>query len=241
MFNDGVGVVIFIIILQIIRNGTDKVSFGEVVMLFFQEVIGGIVFGFAIGYVTYRLLKSIDDYGTEVMITLSMVMGGYYLANILHVSGPLAMVIAGLFTGSRSKNLAMSHTTEIYVDKFWELVDVIMNAVLFVLIGLRLMVLDYNNIYLIIGLLTVPIVLFSRYFSIRLPLFVLRKWIDFNKEDQLLMTWGGLRGGLSKAMALSLTSESHKDLIVFITYIIVLFSILVQGLTVGRFARRLYS
>jgi len=168
-------------------------------------------------------------------------MGGYYVANILHVPGPLAMVVAGLFTGSRSKELAMSDTTELYVDKFWELIDVIMNAVLFVLIGLRLIVLDYNNIYLIIGLFTVPIVLFSRYFSIRLPLFILRKWVDFNKKDQLLMTWGGLRGGLSIAMALSLASEANKDLIVFITYVMVLFSILVQGLTVGRFARRLYS
>ncbi len=241
LFNDGIGVVIFIVILQVIRKGVDNVSLGEVAMLFVREAIGGIIFGFAIGYFTYRLLKSIDHYQIEVMITLSMVMGGYYLATILHVSGPLAMVVAGLFTGSRSKEFAMSHTTELYVDKFWELIDVIMNAILFVLIGLRLMVLDYNNTYLLIGLATVPIVLFSRYFSIRLPLFILRKWVDFSKKDQLLMTWGGLRGGLSIAMALSLASEPNKDLIVFITYIMVLFSILVQGLSVGKFAKRLYA
>jgi len=241
LFNDGIGVVVFITILQIIRSGAENISFGDVALLFLQEAVGGIVFGLVIGYVTYRLLKSIDHYQIEVMITLSMVMGGYYLATLLHVSGPLAMVVAGLFTGNRSKEFAMSDTTELYVDKFWELIDVIMNAILFVLIGLRLMVLDYRDSYLVIALVAIPIVLFARYFSIALPVLVLGKRVDFNRKDRLLMTWGGLRGGLSIAMALSLAGEPNKDLIVFITYIVVLFSIVIQGLTVGKFAKGLYS
>ena len=241
LFNDGIGVVIFIIILQVVHNGVEHVSFGNVFILFLREAVGGLAFGFAIGYITYYLLKAIDHYETEVMITIAMVMGGYYLASKLHVSGPLAMVVAGLFTGSRIKQYAMSSTTGLYVDRFWELIDAIMNAVLFVLIGLRLMVLDYTNTYLFIGLFAIPIVLLARYISIKIPLFISRKWVDLDRRGQLLMTWGGLRGGLSIAMALSLSNETHKDLIVFITYIIVLFSILVQGLTVEKFAKRLYS
>jgi monovalent cation:H+ antiporter, CPA1 family len=241
LFNDGIGVVIFIIILQIIHNGVEHVSFGNVFILFLQEAVGGLALGFAIGYIAYYLLKSIDHYETEVIITVAMVMGGYYLASKLHVSGPLAMVVTGLFTGSRIRQFAMSSTTGLYVDKFWELIDAIMNAILFVLIGLRLMVLDYSNTYLFIGLFAIPIVLLARYISIKLPLFISKKWVDLDKRGQLLMTWGGLRGGLSIAMALSLSNETHKDMIVFITYIIVLFSILVQGLTVEKFAKRLYS
>ncbi|HEY6976213.1 MAG TPA: sodium:proton antiporter [Chitinophagaceae bacterium] len=240
LFNDGIGVVIFLIILQIINEGVNNVSFGEVVLLFIRQAIGGLLFGLVIGYITFILLKPIDHYETEVMMTIAMVIGGYYLANKLHVSGPLAIVVAGLFTGSRIRYYAMSDTTSLYLDKFWELIDVLMNAVLFVLIGLRLMVLDYKNIYLFTGILAIPIVLFARYISIRIPVLLSKKWIRLDKRGQLLMTWGGLRGGLAIAMALSISTE-HKDMIVFITYIVVLFSILVQGLTVGRFARRLYS
>jgi CPA1 family monovalent cation:H+ antiporter len=240
LFNDGIGVVIFTIILQVIRNGAGNISFGDVALLFIQEAIGGLAFGFVIGYSAYLLLKTIDHYETEVMITIAMVMGGYYLASKLHISGPLAMVVAGLFTRSHTKGRAMSKESGLYLDKFWELIDVIMNAILFVLIGLRLMLLDYNYAFLIVGVLAIPIVLISRYISIRLPVFISRK-IKLGRKDLLLMTWGGLRGGLSIAMALSLAREPFKDMLVFITYIVVLFSILVQGLTVGRFAKRLYS
>jgi CPA1 family monovalent cation:H+ antiporter len=240
LFNDGIGVVVFIIILEIIQRGVETVSFTDVVLLFVREALGGLAFGFIIGYLTYLLLKSIDHYETEVMITIAMVMGGYYLANLLQISGPLAMVVAGLFTESRMKH-AMSSTTTLYVDKFWELIDAIMNAILFVLIGLRLMLLDYKNIYLLLGIVVIPIVLVARYLSISLPLFLSKRQRVFNKKDQLLMVWGGLRGGLSIAMALSVPQNMHKDLLVFITYIVVLFSILVQGLTVGKFATRLYK
>jgi len=241
LFNDGIGVVMFLIIMQVINTGIDQISFSQVLLLFVREAIGGLLFGFVLGYIAFYLLKSIDHYETEVMITIAMVMGGYYLATKLHVSGPLAMVVAGLFTESRIRNFAMSSTTGLYVDKFWEIVDVLMNAVLFVLIGLRLMVLDYENIYLFTGIIAIPIVLMARYASIRLPLLFSKKWVVLDKRGQLLMTWGGLRGGLAIAMALSISNDANKDMIVFITYIVVVFSILVQGLTVGRFARRLYK
>lgn len=241
LFNDGIGVVVFIIILQALQQGIEDVSVGEIVLLFVREAIGGLAFGFILGFIMYVLLRSIDNYETEVMLTVAMVMGGYYLANLSGVSGPLAMVVAGLFTGNRTKRYAMSNTSQSYLEKFWQLIDVIMNAILFVLIGLTFILLDYKHIYIIISLLAVPIVLISRYISIRLPVLLLKKWVAFERKDQLLMTWGGLRGGLSIAMALSLSDGMHKDLMVFVTYIIVLFSILVQGLTVGKLAKGLYT
>jgi CPA1 family monovalent cation:H+ antiporter len=240
LFNDGVGVVIFTIILQIIRLGVDKISVAEVAVLFAQEALGGILFGLLLGYATFRLLRSIDNYETEVMITIAVVMGGYYLASMLHVSGPLAIVVAGLFTGNKAREEAMSKTTETYIFKFWELIDVIMNAILFVLIGLRMMVLDFSYTALVISLIAIPVILFSRYVAITIPAALLGKRSGIERKHVLLLVWGGLRGGLSIAMALALSREEAKDLIVFITYIVVLFSILVQGLTVGRLANKLF-
>ena len=242
LFNDGVGVVIFLTLLEISRRGVDSVSAGEIAGLFAQEAVGGIVFGLGIGISLFYLLRSIDHYQTEIMITLAAVMGGYSLANTLHVSGPLAIVVAGLFTGDKAKGAAMSHTTQEYIERFWELVDVILNAVLFVLIGFRLITLDFNWLYVGVGLAAIVIELVGRYVSIRIPLLLSHKWIYSDFQDTKMMTWGGLRGGLSIAMALSIPeSFASKDLIVFITYIVVLFSILVQGLTLERVARRLYN
>ncbi|MBD0285057.1 MAG: sodium:proton antiporter [Flavisolibacter sp.] len=240
LFNDGIGVVIFISILDIIRSGEETFHAGRAGWLLMQEAGGGILFGLVLGYLMFYLLRSIDDYETEVIITLAGVMGGYLLANRLHISGPLAMVTAGLFTGSRAKAEAMSETTELYVDKFWELVDVLMNAILFVLIGLRLMLLDFNWKHLLAGLLAIPLVLIARYLSMRIPLLMLQKWVEVDRKATVLMTWGGLRGGLSIAMALSLARTDPKEIIVFITYIVVLFSIMVQGLTLERLVKRLY-
>jgi len=239
LFNDGIGIVLFISILEIIRTNSGF-HMSDFLILLFREAGGGILFGWALGYVMYLLMKSIDDYQTEVIITLAGVMGGYFLANQLHISGPLAMVVAGLFTGSRSKDLAMSETTELYVDKFWELIDVLMNAILFVLIGLQLITLEYNKNFFIIGLLAIPIILCSRYLAIRVPQLLLRKWINLDRKAIFLMTWGGLRGGLSIAMALSLKYAEQKDMFVFVTYIVVLFSIMVQGLSMGKLARSFY-
>jgi CPA1 family monovalent cation:H+ antiporter len=241
LFNDGIGVVLFISLTQIIRMGIEQVSFLDIVLLLAREVAGGLAFGLLIGYFTYRLLKSIDHYQTEIMITLGMVMGGYYAAQLMHISGPLAMVVAGLFTGGRVKAIAMSDVTGRYIDKFWELIDVLMNGLLFVLIGLEIMLLDFSWAYLLAGLLAIPVVLLSRYLALRLPLLFTLQRSEFSARSVGLMTWGGLRGGLSVAMALSLSGSVPKEQFVFMTYTVVVFSILVQGLTVGRLARRLYA
>jgi len=241
LFNDGIGVVLFLSLLEIYREGLEHFGFTDIVVLLVKEAGGGILFGLLLGYVMFRLLKSIDEYETEVIITLAGVMGGYLLANQLHISGPLAMVVAGLFTGSKAKQSAMSETTELYVDKFWELIDVLMNALLFVLIGLRLMILDFSASFLLIGLLVIPAVILARWIAIRLPLFITKKSKAFDSKDVTLLVWGGLRGGLSIAMALSLARSPEKDMVVFITYVIVLFSILVQGLTLGKMAKKLYN
>ncbi len=159
LFNDGIGVVIFLFLLEVITLGTESLSFGSTALLLVQEIGGGILFGWLLGFVSYRMMKKIDHYQSEILITLAIVVGGYTMAQALHFSGPLAMVVAGLFMGSRSKEDAMSDTTELYVYKFWELIDVLMNAILFVLIGLELLTLEFNSNYLIAGLIAIPITL----------------------------------------------------------------------------------
>lgn len=243
LFNDGVGVVIFFTILEIARLGVANVTVGDVFTLFIQEAVGGIVFGLGLGWIMFKLLKSIDDYEVEVMITLALVMGGYLIAQQLHTSGPLAMVVAGLFMGSGGlKQDAMSETTELYVDKFWELIDVLMNAVLFVLIGLEILILEFRPYFFLAGFGAIVIVLLARFGVIHFLVRISKKWVAVDKEAPLLMTWGGLRGGLSIAMALSLPSEwEAKPYIVFITYSVVLFSIIVQGLTLEKVVKRVYK
>lgn len=242
LFNDGVGVVLFSSIYQLVLNGTDSVSGGEIALLFVQEAGGGILFGLALGYFLFLLLRSINHYQTEVIITVAGVMGGYLLAQKLHISGPLAMVVAGLLVGgSTAKADAMSKVTEEYIDKFWELVDGILNALLFVLIGLELLVIDIKFTQWTIYLLVVLIVLLSRYLAILIPFALARRWLDLDKKAPIMLTWGGLRGGLSIAMALSISQEiPQKDFIVTITYAVVLFSVIGQGLTMEPLIRRLY-
>jgi len=240
LFNDGIGVVLFLSLFEIITIGGENISSWEISVLLIKEIGGGILFGWLLGLVGYRMMKKIDHYQTEILITLAMVMGGYMLAQWLHISGPLAMVVAGLFTGSRSKEQAMSNTTGLYIDKFWELIDVLMNAILFVLIGLELLTLEFNLNYLLTGLVAIPVTLFARYISLLLPASLFKRFIKTDKKTVWLMTWGGLRGGLSIAMALSLTDPLPKDQFVFMIYMIVLFSIIVQGLTVGKLVKRLF-
>jgi CPA1 family monovalent cation:H+ antiporter len=240
LFNDGIGVVLFLSLLEIITMGTDNIEFWPIVLLLVKEIGGGILFGYLLGLAGYSMLKKIDHYQTEILITLAMVMGGYMLAQTMHLSGPLAMVVAGLITGNHSRAYAMSNTTELYIFKFWELIDVLMNAILFVLIGLELLTLEFNVYYLLEGIAAIIITLIARYFSLLLPAGIFKKYINTDKKTVQLMTWGGLRGGLSIAMALSLTHPLPKNQFVFIIYIVVLFSIIVQGLTVGRFVKKLF-
>ena len=239
LFNDGVGVVIFLTIYAIAKGG-GEFSFVHVAEMFAVEVLGGIILGLLLGWVTYRLMKSIDNYDVEVIITIAAVMGGTLLAQKLHMSAPLAMVACGLMVGNDTmRNTAMSEVTETYVDKFWELIDVLLNTLLFVLIGMEMLVLTFEEDYIIAGLLGIPIVLLCRYLSLWVPITFFSKKLDFVPKTNLIMTWGGLRGGISIALALSLTASMHKELFLVITYIIVVFSIIGQGLTVGPLIKRL--
>jgi len=240
LFNDGVGVVIFVAIYGIASKGMDHFSMWHTLLEFVQEVGGGLLLGGILGYGAYILLKAIDDYDTEVIITIAAVMGGTLLAQKLHISAPLAMVTAGLIVGNDTiRQNSMSETTELYVDKFWELVDVLLNTILFVMIGMELLVLTFEKEYFLAGVLAIPALLFARYLSLLLPIKFYAKKLDFIKNTNLIMTWGGLRGGISIALALSLTHEMNRDLFLVMTYTVVVFSIIGQGLTVGKLIKKL--
>ena len=238
LFNDGVGVVIFLVIFKIAQQGLGAMSFGDVGLLFIEEVIGGLVLGLLAGWGAFRLMKVIDNYETEVIITLALVMGISALAHYLHVSGPLAVVVAGIFLGNKAPKIAWSETTHAYVDKFWELIDVLLNAILFVLIGLELLVISMNNEYLMFGLLGIPVALLARYLALAGPVAIFREKLDFIPKTNLIMTWGGIRGGISIALALSLEPQMERELFLTVTYVIVVFSIVAQGLTIGSLVKR---
>ncbi|TDD97017.1 cation:proton antiporter [Flavobacterium cellulosilyticum] len=238
LFNDGVAVVVFISILQLAKTG-DEISITNVLTFFGKEALGGILMGGILGWIAYKIIASIDNYNLEVLITLALVMGGYSLAHYIHVSGPLAMVIAGLITGNHGKRLGMSNITAEYVDKFWELIDEILNALLFVLIGLELLVIKVNNTLFLVSSIIIIAALVIRYVSIFIPSILIRLKEKITRKTILILTWGGLRGGISIALALSIPTELGKDIWVTITYIIVCFSILVQGLTIGKVVNRL--
>lgn len=240
LFNDGVGVVVFLTIFAIAAKPDAAIELSDIARLFGQEVIGGIVLGLFLGWITYRLMKSIDNYEIEVILTLATVMGGTMLAHQFHLSAPLAMVTAGLIVGNDTvRNSAMSETTEAYVDKFWELIDVLLNTVLFVMIGMEMLILTLEGKYIYAGLLAIPIILLCRYISLFIPIKFFEKRLDFVPKTNLIMTWGGLRGGISIALALSLTAEMHRELFLVITYVVVVVSIVGQGLTVGPIIKRL--
>ncbi len=234
LFNDGVAVVVFLVIMGIVTGGHD-VTAGHIMLLFVKEAIGGVLFGLAIGWLAYRMLKSVDNYQVEVLLTLALVMGGYAFAHAIHVSGPIAMVVAGIFIGNRGRLFAMSENTREHLDSFWELMDEILNAVLFLLIGLEILVLTIKGNYLIAGLIMIPVVLFARFISVGIPVTFMRRIRDFSPHAVKIMTWGGLRGGISVALALSLPNGPEREALLTVTYIIVIFSILVQGLTIERF------
>lgn len=233
LFNDGVGVVVFIVLLDIV-GGEHEIDAVQVLLFFLQEVVGGAVFGLATGFLVYWMLKSVDNYPVEILLTMALVTGTYALAETLHLSAPLAVVVAGLLIGNQGRALAMSEKTCEHLDSFWELVDEILNAVLFVLIGLEILVLQFNLSYLLAGLAAIPLVLAARWVSVGIPISLLRLRREFSPNVVKIMTWGGLRGGISVALALSLPAGPERDVILAITYTVVVFSILVQGMTIGR-------
>ncbi len=239
LFNDGVGVVIFLTIFKIARKGLNSFHFNEVLKLFGVEVLGGIALGLLLGWLAYKMMKEIDNFDTEVMITLALVMGGTILAHKIHVSAPLTMVTAGLVIGNDTvRNNAMSEITEAYVDKFWELLDVLLNTVLFVMIGMELLVISFKLDYIIAGVIAIIIVLISRYLSVKPLLAYFERKIKFIPKTDFIMTWGGLRGGISIALALTIPQNMNRELFLVMTYMIVVFSILVQGLTLSRLVQK---
>ncbi|MDP6559721.1 MAG: sodium:proton antiporter [Candidatus Binatia bacterium] len=233
LFNDGVGVVMFIVLLDL-ASGEHHVDATGVALLFAKETLGGLLLGLAVGFLAFQMLKSVDSYPVEILITLALTMGGYVLAEVLHLSAPIAIVVAGLLIGNHGRSLAMSERTCDHLDTFWELIDEILNAVLFVLIGLEVLILQFTTGYLLAGMLAVPIVLAARLVSVGIPVSLLRLRREFSPKIIRILTWGGLRGGISVALALSLPTGIERDVILAITYIVVIFSITVQGLTIGR-------
>ena len=237
LFNDGVAVVAFLILLGIATGG-EHVTVGAVMEMFMKEALGGVVFGLGLGLGAFWMLRGVYDYPVAIMVTLALVTGGYDLAEVVHVSAPIAMVVAGLIIGNHGRNRGMPEVTRYHLDIFWELVDEVLNAVLFVLIGLEVLVVVYTRAHLIASLIAIPIVLAARFVSVGLPLGLLRRWQGFSTKAVTILTWGGLRGGVSVALALSLPAGYDRNYIVPITYAVVAFSIIVQGLTIGRLLAR---
>jgi CPA1 family monovalent cation:H+ antiporter len=236
LFNDGVGVVIFSLLLGMLADGAAP-TVGHALELLAHEAGGGLLFGLAVGYITFRLLKSVDNYQVEVLLTLAAVTGGYALASHLHVSGPLAMVVVGLMTGNHGRRLAMSDTTRRYVDMFWELLDEILNAVLFVLIGMEVLVITFSTSIFLAAGVAIIVTLLARLITVGAPVGLLGGIFKLPHGSWQVLSWGGLRGGISVALALSLPSGPERDTILALTYCIVVFSILGQGLTIGRVVR----
>lgn len=238
LFNDGVAVVVFLVLLGI-ATGQSEATFSSISSLFFQEAIGGAVYGLVIGGLCFYMLRSVNNYQVEVLLSLALVMGGYALAILLHLSGPIAMVVAGLLIGNHGRSFAMSDSTREHLDMFWELIDEVLNAILFLLIGLELLVLVYHTEYFIAAIVLIPVVLLSRFISVGVSIKLMKNSRAFSPGAIRLLTWGGLRGGISVALALSLPHGAQRETILAITYVLVIFSILVQGLSLGSLAKKI--
>ena len=238
LFNDGVGVVIFVILLAMATSGGNALTLGDITFLFLREALGGAALGLAAGAVAFWALRSIDEYNLEVIITLALVTVTYEVAHMLHTSGPIAVVVAGLLIGNHGTRLAMSETTREHLTNFWTLIDEILNAVLFLLIGLEVIIISTTPGLMWVSLIAIPLVLGARFVAVAVPIGVFGLFRDFTKGAIPVLTWGGLRGGISVALALSLPNGDEKDAIVTVCYTVVVFSILVQGLTIGKLVQR---
>ncbi len=238
LFNDGVGVVLFLVIFNI-ANASEPMQAVDVAELFVTETLGGALFGLLIGYIAYRMLRQVDNYQVEIIISLALVMGGYAFAEAWHLSAPIAIVVAGLLIGNHGRQFAMSDKTREHLDTFWELVDEILNAVLFVLLGLEiLLIIPISTNTFLLSLLAIPVVLLARFVSVSIPVSVLRSRYQFSPGVIKILTWGGLRGGISVALVLTLPADEVRLYLLPMTYAVVVFAMLVQGLTLGRVVKK---
>jgi CPA1 family monovalent cation:H+ antiporter len=240
LFNDGVGVVLFTILLAAATHGGES-SFGpsEFLKLFFLEAGGGALLGLATGYIAYRAMRRIDDYAIEVLISIALVTGTYALASHLHVSGPISVVVAGVLIGNRGVKLAMSDTTQRYLLSFWTLIDEILNSVLFLLIGLEVLVLQFAPSFVPLALAAIPIGLFARLCAVALPVLALSIRTHFERGAIVILTWAGVRGGISIALALSIGDVTYRPILLAATYTVAVFTIVAQGLSLGWATKRL--
>ena len=238
LFNDGVGVVVFLILLEMAATGHDMTS-AAVGLLFLQEALGGALLGFGAGLFAYWMLKQVDNYQVEILITLGLVTGAYAFADALHLSAPIAIVVAGLLIGNHGRSFAMSETTRKNLDTFWKLADEVLNAILFLLIGLEVMILSFSWLSITAALLAIIIVLSARLLSVSVPILLLKHVRAFSPNVVKILTWGGLRGGISIALALSLPGGRERDVLLTVAYGVVVFSIIVQGLTISPFLKML--
>ncbi len=240
LFNDGVGYVVFLVLVGLAFPSDDHHGSGAMaaVQLFVQEALGGAVLGIVLGWLTFRVMRLIDDYSLEVLLTLGLAFGGYELAVYLHFSAPIMAVCAGLLIGDIGAKHGMTQQTREYVDAFWKLIDEILNAVLFLMIGLEVFAIAFNADFLLAGVASIFLALLARLTAVAVPVMILKPFRDFSKGVIPIMTWGGLKGGISVALALSLPESEWKPLILTATYVVVIFSIIVQGLTVAKLANK---
>lgn len=231
LFNDGVAIVVFLTLYQVAFS-SQAPTFNSVLSLFLQQAVGGIAYGICLGLVGYQLIRNLDDYKVEILITLAMVTGGYTLATYLGVSGPLAMVVSGIFIGNKGRQFAMSRAIRNNLENFWELIDEILNAVLFFLMGLELLVIEHDVHHIFIGLAAIAIVLAIRFITVAIPISLFKLKRTYSPYFISILVWGGLRGGLAVALALALPASPYRSIIMTMTYAIVVFSVIVQGLTV---------